>query len=156
MDYWAKSFCLPDFDCHYSFIKGAEPSPVWNRVNLYMVLYWYEWSTDQKKNRCQCQFNSYVKNSKLCNNLTYKGFTATQKLTFISFSASWCCVNKAAACVLSHCTHSVKALFLCIAFCFCGFCKLTFSFCFCEYMIISFVSFGSKKGQQFWRNHLGS
>ncbi len=86
-----------------------------------------EWSTGQKK-RCQCQFNSYVKNSKLCNNLTYKGFTAKQKLTFISFSASRCCVNKAAACMLSHCTHSEKASLLCIAFCFCGFCKLVFLF----------------------------
>lgn len=74
---------------------------------------------------------SYVKNSKLCNNLTQKGFTATQKLTFISFSASWCCVNKAAACVLSYCTHSVTALLLCIAFCFCGLCKLMFLL-FCE------------------------
>lgn len=63
--------------------------------------------------------------------ITHKGFTATQKLTFISFSASWCCVNKAAACVLSCCTHSVKALLLYNAFCFCDFSKPVFLL-FCE------------------------
>lgn len=96
---------------------------------------WIDKKYRPEKKRCfifQCRFKSYVKNSKLCNNLTHKGFTATQKLTFISFSASWCCVNKAAACMLSHCTHSVTALLLCITFCFCGFCKPVFLL-FCEY-----------------------
>lgn len=40
----------------------------------------------------------------------------------------------------SH-THSVEALLLCIAFCFCGFCNLVFLFCFSVNMIISFFFF---------------
>lgn len=58
---------------------------------LHTVLYWQEQSTNFR-GRCQCQYNSYVKNSKLCNNLIYKEFIAAQKLTFISSSASWCAV----------------------------------------------------------------
>lgn len=58
---------------------------------LHTVLYWQEQSTNFR-GRCRCQYNSYVKNSKLCNNLTYKEFIAVQKLTFISSSASWCAV----------------------------------------------------------------
>lgn len=104
---------------------------MFTEVNLYIVLYWQELSTDFKS-RCQCQFNSYVKNSKLCNNLTYRGFIATQKLTFISSSASWCCVNKATACMLSYCTHSVNAsllLLLSVSVVFVTWCF----FLFCEY-----------------------
>lgn len=112
-NYWAKKFCLIAI-LVFTLTSWKELSP---------VLFEKEWSTDQKK-RCQCQFNSYVKNSKLCNNLTHKGFTVTHWFTFISFSASWFCVNKAAACMLSYCTHSVKGLLLYIAFCFCVFCKL--------------------------------
>lgn len=58
--------------------------------------------------------------------VAHKGFTATQKLTFISFSASWCCVNKSSSvCAFmlhSQCEgitpvslchfHSSKAVFL--------------------------------------------
>lgn len=104
---------------------------MFDKVNLYIVLYWQEWSTDFKS-RCQCQFNSYVKNSKLCNNLTYKGFIATQKLTFISSSASWCYVNKAAARMLSYCTHSVNVSLLLLLSVSVGFVNLCF-FLFCEY-----------------------
>lgn len=124
--------------------------------NLYTVLYWQERSTDFG-GRCQCQYNSYVKNSKLCNNLTYKEFIATQKLTFISSSASWCCVSKAAACMLSHWAHSVNAsLFLLLSVsvgCF-FFCKLVFL---CVVWIWWFLLCHVVwKGQLLWRNHLGS
>lgn len=113
LGYLIDSFIAKSTDlkcCHNT--KHKELNPVmFDRVNLYIVLYWWGWSMDFKC-RCQCQFNSYVKNSKLCNNLTYKGFIATQKLTFISSSASWCCVNKAAAHLLSYCTHSVNVSLL--------------------------------------------
>lgn len=124
-NYWAERVCLPDFllwlherNLTQSCLKKSELTYCPGLI----------WANRPEKQRCHCQFNSYVKISKLCNNLTYKGFTATHKLTFISFSASQCCVNKAAACMLSYWTHSVKALLLYITFCFCGFCKLVFLF----------------------------
>lgn len=129
---------------------------------FHIVLYWQEQRTNLR-GRCQCQYISYFKNSKLCNNLTNKEFIAAQIFTFLLSSASWCAVW-----VKQHeCSVSTPTVWMCrppyfSVFFFCShFVYVFVNWCFlddsmmCEYDDLFHVA-GCEEGQLLWRNHMGS
>lgn len=156
MDYWAKRFCLPDFDCHYSFIKGTEPSPVWKRVNLFMVLYWCELSTDQKKKTdvsvnltAMLRIPNYAIISHTKDSQQHRNWPLFHS---VPADAVWIkqqhVCSHTALTVWRHCS----SVLLSVSVVFVNWC---FLFVFCEYMIISFVSFGAKKRTAVLKESLG-
>lgn len=103
--------------------------------------------------RCQfCQFNSDVKNPKLCNILTYKGFIQTQRWIHpVPADAVWIKQQHVYVLVL-HSQGKCIASLICLPVFVFGH---LFLLCYVN-MMISLVWVGVEKRQHFWGKYLGS
>lgn len=145
-----KGFCWLDF--------VTKLSPVWKKAEFIHDPA-LEWRADQKKTDVSVNLIAMLRIPNYAI-ISHTKDSQQHKLTFISSSASWCCVNKSSSmfaltlAVWRHCSSVLLSVFSVV------FCKLVFLFLFFFHFVnmiifFFFVSFG-EKGKQFWRNHFGS